>query len=92
MIIIIALIIIVVISLWNHKKKATPTTVEQPKIDAEYICDDGTFRIVGTKDSFLVSKNTRFSFLVKNGQIVSFVDRDVSEERITYGGPDHGNC
>ena len=92
MVIILVLVIIVVVFLWKYKEKATPTTVEQPKIDTDYICDDGTFHIVGTKDSFIVSKNARFSFAVKNGQIVSFIDRDVSDARITYGGTDHGNC
>lgn len=93
MIIIAALVVIgIYIYLTRKKAKDAPTAAKKQRIDANYICDDGSFHIKGTKNSFQISKNDRFSFCVEDGQIVSFIDRSESEERITYGGSKNGDC
>lgn len=93
MIIIAVLIVIGIYIYLRHKKaKNAPTTVEVPRIEVNYICDDGSFRIKGTKDSFQISKDDRFSFYVKDGQIISFIDKSESEEAIAYGGFKYGDC
>lgn len=91
MAIFIVLIVILGIYFWKRKNRSLSLLKKRANIDADYISKDGSFHIAGTKDSFLISKNTRFLFKVKNGQIVSFVDREASKKTIPYGGFEHGN-
>lgn len=52
----------------------------------EFTCSQGEFEIRGTKDDFVIEKNGRYEFTVKNGQIVSVLDRGYSSEPYQYGG------
>lgn len=92
MVIILALFIIgIYIYLSRKKAKNAPMDAEKHRIEIDFICDDGSFRIEGVKESFQISKNDRFSFLVEDGKIVSFVDKSVTDEKISYGGLEYGD-
>ena len=78
----IILIVLFVIFLIVYKKK---------RIDLEYVCENGKFRIKGIKNDFKIFKNDRFVFHVVNGQVVSFTDRMIGEDIITYGGGQSGD-
>lgn len=60
------------------------------KIHQKFVCSEGTFRITGEKERFKVYKDQRFVFEVVDGQIVSFMDRSVSNHVMRYGGEENG--
>lgn len=75
---IIGLIVLIVVVNRNKKK-------EDKTINRSYLCDDGHFLINGQIDEFIISKNDKFEFLVKNGRIVSCKDKRVSGDFVNYG-------
>lgn len=42
------------------------------KVNIKYIKDGDTFKLKGKKDNFIITKNGKHSFLVKNGMIVAY--------------------
>ena len=42
------------------------------KVNIKYIKDGDTFKLKGKKDNFIITKNDKHSFLVKNGMIVAY--------------------
>lgn len=81
--IIVCLIILIAITLFILWRKNS--------FGAKYKCSEGKFRIRGKKNSFKIYKGKRFVFQVVDGQIVSFMDKAVSDEFIEYGGESHGS-
>ena len=57
----------------------------------EYKCPDGNFRVSGIPDSFEIFKDDRFVFHVRNGQIVSVIDKSIDTKQIEYKGDEHGD-
>ena len=57
----------------------------------EYKCLDGDFRASGIPDSFEIFKDDRFVFHVRNGQIVSVIDKSIDTKQIEYKGDEHGD-
>lgn len=64
---------------------------KKTRIDLKYYCENGQFHIKGRKNNFKIHKNDRFVFHVVNGQVVSFIDKSITENPITYGGDMNGN-
>ena len=81
--IIVFLIVVAIIVAIIWKKK--------PKIDLNFISQEGKFHVQGKKGKFQIQKGDRFIFNVKDGQIISFVDKSVSNEVIEYKEASHGN-
>lgn len=42
------------------------------RVNIKYIKDGDTFKLKGKKDNFIITKNGKHSFLVKNGMIVAY--------------------
>lgn len=42
------------------------------RVNIKYIKDGDTFKLKGKKDNFIITKNDKHSFLVKNGMIVAY--------------------
>lgn len=55
------------------------------KVKDKYFCDEGSFIVYGNKKCFHIKKGDRFIFTVKDGQIVSFIDKNTSNSIINYG-------
>lgn len=81
-----SIIIVLVLVICSYKKKYHSI---KPKMTATlnctYSCDEGNFKIDGTKDMFIIDKNSKYEFLVKNGQIVACKDKNVSLDFVYYG-------
>ena len=60
-------------------------------IDLKYTCPDGEFRIKGKKQNLKIYKGKRFVFNIVDGQIVSFVDKSISNTPVAYKEIDYGN-
>ena len=91
LIILVLVLTMLCIYLWyDHRKKQAkvPTT---EKVSFDYSCEDGHFHVEGDKNCFQITKNDRFSFIVKNGEISSFVDKTVGDPPICYRGDENGN-
>ncbi len=54
------------------------------KFNKNYDLDEDKFIIKGSKDNFIIRKNDRFEFLVKNGRIIAFKDLEKSNNYIYY--------
>ena len=83
-IIFILLVILLLLSFFvlfylNNKKK------ENERIDLTYKSKEGEFDILGVKSEFVVMKNKKIEFLVKDGQIIACRDLRVGNEFIYYG-------
>lgn len=50
-----------------------------------YKSKEGEFDILGVKNEFVVMKNKKIEFLVKDGQIIACRDLRVGNEFIYYG-------
>lgn len=57
----------------------------------KYSCPDGEFIVFGKKGNCRIHKDNRFIFFVKNGQIVSFIDKSVNKKVHNYSGGNDGN-
>ena len=57
----------------------------------KYICPDGEFIVFGKKGNYRIHKDNRFIFIVKNGQIVSVIDKTVDKKIHDYNGGHGGN-
>ena len=84
MVIVLGLIAVlsVLIVVFVRRKKA---------IDLRFTCADGNFRIKGRKQKLKIYKGNRFVFNVVDGQVVSFVDKSISNKPVIYKGVDYGN-
>lgn len=57
------------------------------KVTASYREANGrTFKIKGDEDTFIISKNKQYDFLVKQGRIVASRDRSRSRKFVYYEG------
>lgn len=56
------------------------------KIDTIYESDEGRFEIKGTKREFIIKKDGKFEFLIRDGQIVAVKDKRRSQDFVNYGG------
>lgn len=68
-------ILAVLICIWVHKSK---------RIAIDYSCPEGTFKVKGKAERFVIKKGRRFCFVVENGEIVAFKDRQISRNAIPY--------
>lgn len=66
----------------RKKKKA----LAKNKLYYEYKCQQGNFKVEGIKSDFLIEKNDRFEFLIKDGQIVACKDKRKNDQFVYYGG------
>lgn len=57
----------------------------------KYTCSDGEFIVFGKKGNCRIHKDNRFIFIVKDGQIVSFIDKTVDKKIHDYNGGHDGN-
>lgn len=71
------------------KRKRDPIS-DKRKIDLHYSSNGEDFTASGIKSDFWITKGNRFSFHVIDGQIYSFVDKQVSTDEIEYGGQSDG--
>ena len=74
--------IIIVLVAWYIKRKTFRCSVVYP---------EGQFRILGNKRRFRIKKGDRFEFIVKDGRIISCIDKHSSRKPIIYGGGIDGN-
>ena len=63
----------------------------EKKIKITYSGKEGEFNIKGKKSDFIIVKNKRYVFRVKNGEIVSVADRKKWGKNVVYGGKHNGN-
>lgn len=79
---------ILIISFMIISKKRSRKTKTQGniRIKQSYISNEGKFYINGKKNSFSISKNGVFEFLVKDGQIVACKDKRNGADFVYYGG------
>lgn len=54
------------------------------KINIRYELKEGTFIIKGSKEKFIIKKDDRFEFLIKNGRIIAFKDLSISNDFVYY--------
>lgn len=54
------------------------------RVSQEFSVRNVTFRAMGKKNDFWISKGKRFKFHVVDGNIVSFIDKSVSKKEIPY--------
>lgn len=54
------------------------------KINRRYELKEGTFIIKGSKEKFIIKKDDRFEFLIKNGRIIAFKDLSISNDFVYY--------
>lgn len=77
LIVLLALVVFLMVR-WLQRRKR--------RINKEYSCAEGKFRVKGHRDSFCILKDNRFEFHVKDGQIVSVKDKTIGDQPIYYGG------
>lgn len=75
LVIIIAAIIMCLMCFWKIHRKKVNQTIR---------CSEGQFSIHGAKQCFTIKKDTRFAFIVENGQIVAVKDNSASSKQIEY--------
>ena len=49
-----------------------------------YESKEGKFIIKGSKEKFIIKKDDRFEFLIKDGRIIAFKDLSVSNDFVYY--------
>ncbi|MFI3201645.1 MAG: hypothetical protein R3Y54_08995 [Eubacteriales bacterium] len=76
----IILIIVIIILVVRKKNKLK----NNPKLKKTYRCEDGKFKVKGKRNNFIVRKNKKIEFLVKDGNIVACRDLRVSRKFILY--------
>lgn len=54
------------------------------KFNKRYDLKNGKFIIKGSKEKFIIKKDNRFEFLVKNGRIIAFRDLNISKDFVYY--------
>lgn len=80
-----------VLLIWAIYRKYQYSHPKNESFQQDFICPEGKFRIAGQKNGFTIHKDDRFTFHVVDGQIVSFVDKAVSDGTINYGGTTDGD-
>lgn len=78
------IIFVYIVHLFNKRKKKM--VLAEGRLYCEYKCQQGNFEIEGIKSSFTIKKNSRFEFLIKDGQIVACKDKRKNDEFVYYGG------
>ena len=75
---ILIVLIIVLIILTSRKKRLGE------RVNYNYTYQNNNYKIRGRKNLFKIYKNDRFTFTVKDGNIISFKDNTVSNNDIVY--------
>lgn len=68
----------------NERKKKR--ALAEGRLYCEYKCQQGNFKIEGIKSGFTIKKNSRFEFLIKDGQIVACKNKRKNGDFVYYGG------
>lgn len=83
-ILIILIFILVVVYFRMRKTKTVALIKPKEQIKEFYKSAEGEFKIIGYKDEFIVTKDKKLDFLVKNGQIVASRDKRIGKEFVYY--------
>lgn len=83
-IIIIIMLVFAVYLLFCSKKDNLNENLNS--INKRFSCDEGTFYISGKKEEFIINKNNKFEFLVRDGQIIAYKDKKNNNAFTFYGG------
>lgn len=54
-------------------------------VSTKCICDDKEYQIIGRRNSFVI-KDATYEFLVKNGEIVAFKNKNLDKNFVEYSG------
>lgn len=54
------------------------------KFNRHYELKEGKFIIKGNKEKFIIKKDDRFEFLIKDGRIIAFKDLTISNDFVYY--------
>ena len=54
------------------------------KFNRRYELKEGKFIIKGSKEKFIIKKDDRFEFLIKDGRIIAFKDLTISNDFVYY--------
>ncbi|MFD1780152.1 hypothetical protein ACFSFW_15910 [Fredinandcohnia salidurans] len=76
--------ILVVISLLFLYKRSREKLVKPVSVRVMYSSGNGNFEATGDVEEFVIKKNDRFEFLVKDGVIVACKDRNRHSDFIFY--------
>ncbi|MDD7794367.1 hypothetical protein [Clostridium sp. 'White wine YQ'] len=89
---IVLLIVFLIKTIFDHVKKSSNSNNSDnkiPTLKGEYNCKEGNFKYIGDKDNFVVSKDNRFEFLVKDGVIVACKDKKRHSDFVYYKGEEN---
>jgi len=78
--VVLVIVAICVIVFFNIRRRR-----RNPKISIMHKSGEDTYNIVGQMDSFIISKNERYEFIVKDGLIIGSRDRSKSSQFVYYG-------
>ena len=75
-----ALLVICVIVFFNIRRSH-----RNPKISIKHKSGEDSYNIFGRMDSFIIRKNGRYEFIVKEGLIIGCRDKSKSSQFVYYG-------
>ncbi|PEQ91746.1 hypothetical protein CN481_15770 [Bacillus sp. AFS006103] len=84
MLIALILVFILVIFLILKIKKRTPKQVPEEMVEVSFSNENGQYVATGNTGEFIIKKDNRFEFLVKDGVIIACKDNSRYQEFIYY--------